>query len=318
MITAIILFLAGFALLAKGADLLVDGSVAIAKRYNVSELIIGLTIVSFGTSLPEVFVNVYASYKGNTDLAIANVVGSSIANLLLILGMSGAFLPFVVDKQALRKQLPFSLFAIGVFALAANDLFISEGVTKISRLDGLLFIALLVGFMFRIYKNESQKKHERISIAEMEYPQKSSVALLLGGIACLTLGSRWVVDGGVTVAKWFGVSEALIGLTLLSFGTALPELVTVIAAAMKRKSDLVLGNVIGSNIFNLFWVIGLSAMVNPIPYSKNINVFLIILACSTVLTLFWILSNKLRMFMRWHGIINLMLYALYILFTFYH
>lgn len=314
MAMSIILFILGFALIIKGADLLVDGSVAIAKRLKVSNLVIGLTIVSFGTSLPELVVNLFASMEGDTQLAIGNIIGSNIANILLILGVSAVIYPLAVRRGTVWREIPFSLLAIIVLGILANDYLLDGlGENLISRSDGMVMMAFLVIFMYYIYGVATKDRQRKFE--EEEQPEKISKAFLYTGIglAGLIIGGNWVVDGAIVLASFLGLSTSFIGLTIVALGTSLPELVTSAVAAYKKNPELAVGNAVGSNIFNILWILGLSAVINPLPFAEASNFDILFVVLATLILFAWMFVGKKRELQRWQGGVFLFLYAAYII-----
>ncbi len=314
MALTITLFILGFVLLVKGADLLVDGSVALAKRLRISNLLIGLTIVSFGTSLPEMVVNLFASASGNTELAVANIIGSNIANIFLILGVAAIIMPLCVPKGTVWREIPYSLFAILLLAFLANDKFVNgSDVNLLSTGDGLimiLFLGLFMYYIYRLAKTERKKKfvHEKGGLTLA----KSLVYLALG-LGGLILGGNWVVDGAVVVATALGISTNLIGLTVVAIGTSLPELVTSAVAAYKKNAELAVGNAVGSNIFNILWILGLSAIIRPLPFMASSNFDILVVVIATLLLFLWMFVGKKHILERWQGVLFLFSYAAYIM-----
>lgn len=311
-----ILFVIGFILLIKGADYLVEGASSIAKRNHLPELIIGLTIVSFGTSMPELIVNLLASFHGSAELAIGNILGSNIANVLLILGVAALIRPLPIQKSIYFTEIPFSLVAIFMVGFLANaDIFVEvEGLT-LSRWDGLillLFFTLFMGYIYVVARlkkgRQSDSEDSKIEIIS----KNKSILMILGGSIALFIGGKWVVDGAMELAVKMGFSETFIGLTVVAVGTSLPELVTSAVAARKNQADMAVGNVIGSNIFNLLWILGLSATINPLPFhvASNIDILMVVIA-STVL-IFAVIIGKRPKIDRWEGFIFILIYFAYI------
>lgn len=314
-----ILFFIGLALLIKGADWLVDGASALAKRFNISDLIIGLTIVSFGTSAPELFVNVYASYVGNTDITIGNILGSNIANILLILGVSSIIFPLAVQKNTTWKEIPFSLLAAIMVGIMASDVYLDKtNSNAITRTDGLSLLAFFIIFMYYIFetsKKEQQENKNNEEAKEQEHmPLLKCIGLILIGLTGLSLGGKWIVDGAVSIATSLGVSQSLIGLTIVAVGTSLPELATSAIAAYKKNADIAVGNVVGSNIFNVFWILSVSSIMNNISFQEKnfIDVGMTVFA-SLLLFLFMFIGKK-HMLQRWQGVLFLLLYIAYIIY----
>ncbi len=314
-----LLFVIGLALLIKGADWLVDGASALAKRFNISDLIIGLTIVSFGTSAPELFVNVYASYIGNTDITIGNILGSNIANILLILGVSSIIFPLAVQKNTTWKEIPFSLLAAILVGIMATDVYLDKANSNaITRTDGLSLLAFFIIFMYYIFetsKKEQQDKKYDIETNKQEHmPLLKSIGLILIGLTGLSLGGKWIVDGAVSIATSLGISQSLIGLTIVAIGTSLPELATSAIAAYKKNADIAVGNVVGSNIFNIFWILGVSSIMYNIPFQEKNFVDIGMTIFASLLLFVFMFIGKKHMLQRWQGVLFLLLYTVYIIY----
>lgn len=304
------LFIVGFYFLIKGADWLVTGASSIAKRLKVSDLMIGLTIVSFGTSAPELVVNILASFNGSGDLAIANIIGSNISNILLILGVSAVIFPLAVKKGTTWKEIPFSLLAVLMLWLLVNDFLIDgQSINILSHSDGLVLLAFFVIFLyytFGIAKVEGEADDVK------KYSLWMSILLVIAGALGLTFGGQWIVDGAIAIAKMFGMSESLIGLTIVAVGTSLPELAASATAAWKHNSDIAIGNIIGSNIFNVFWILGLSAMIKPIVFNLNLNIDIYVVIAATFLLFLFMFVGRKNILQRWQGVVMLGLYVSYI------
>jgi len=307
-----ILFFVGFYLLIKGASWLVDGASSIAKKFKVSDLMIGLTIVAFGTSMPELIVNLFASFKGSGDLAIGNVVGSNIVNILFILGISAVIYPLAVRKGTVAKEIPLSLLAAIVLWLMANDKLIDgASFSSITRIDGLILVMFFIIFLyytFGIAKVEGDGEKVK------EYPTWKSSLMILIGITALTLGGQWIVNGAIEVAKLFGMSESLIGLTIVAVGTSLPELAASAVAAFKHKADIAIGNVVGSNIFNIFWILGVSAVIRPLQFSPIMNFDIYFMAIITIILLSFMFIGRKNVLQRWQGATMMGIYVMYIIY----
>lgn len=291
-----ILFIIGFLLLIKGADWLVAGSASIAKKYNVSDLVIGLTIVSMGTSMPELIVNILASTSGASEIAIGNVIGSNIANVLLILGVAAIIFPLTIKESTVFSEIPYSIIALLLVAFAANaPIFNPDYELLISRLDGFIFLFFFGLFMVYIVKLAREGRADMVEDAPDEIlPMGKSILFVLLGTAGLFLGGKWVVDGAVQIAKTFELSENMIGLTVVAIGTSLPELVTSAMAAYKKNTDIAVANVIGSNIFNLLWVLGVSAVISPMTYLTAINADIVVLIVATFLIIFSLMTGRAK------------------------
>ncbi|MBN1850207.1 MAG: calcium/sodium antiporter [Deltaproteobacteria bacterium] len=309
----IILFIIGFVILIKGADYLVDGASSIARRLSVSDLVIGLTIVAFGTSTPELLVNLFASIQGKTDIAIGNILGSNIANILLILGISSIIYPLSVTRGTVWKEIPFSLLAAVVLGIMANDQFFDHtGFSSLTRTDGLIFLSFFIIFLYYTFgiAKRVEGTEEHLRLRKKTLP--ASLMMILLGLVGLILGGKWIVDGAVYLANLFGMSESLIGLTIVAVGTSLPELATSAVAAYRKNVEIAVGNVVGSNIFNIFFVLGISATIKPLPFKvpNNIDIGVVILA--SLLLFLSMFTGEKRSLDRWEGALLLVLYAGYI------
>ncbi len=309
-----VLFAVGFVILILGANWLVDGSVSLGLRANLSPLVIGLTVVAFGTSLPELVINVFASLKGSSDLAIGNVLGSNIMNIFLILGISALIMPLNVERISIYRDIPVGLFAILFFGLIANGYFMGFDLV-INRFDGFLLLAL-----FGLYLWFTLKKGKPIETdidIEKQVPASwpKTLLLIFGGLVGLYFGGEWVSEGALEVARVFGISETAVGLTIVAAATSLPELVTAIVAAMKNKIEIVMGNVLGSNIINIFVVLGTSAVINPLVYQPRLNVELgMVIAANLALVALIYLGKGLRL-SRFEGAALIVIYSVFIWFS---
>jgi len=314
-----ILFVIGFVILIKGADILVDGSVAIASHLNIPNIVIGLTIVAFGTSAPELVVNIIASAKGNTDIAIGNILGSNIANIFLILGISAIIYPIAARKNTVLKEIPLSLLAAIVLGVMANDKLIDGniGFSGLTRTDGIIlicFFPIFLSYIFAIAKSGNEVTSE-VEIKAMGYLK--AVVFICLGFAGLVFGGKWIVDGAVEIAQLFNVSESLIGLTVVAIGTSLPELATSAVAAWKKQSDIAIGNVVGSNIFNIFWVLGVSSIIRPLPFNPKSNFDISMTVFASLFLFFTMFIGKKHELERWKGVLMVIIYFIYITFLVY-
>jgi len=309
---AILLLLLGFILLIVGADKLVEGSSAIAKNLKIPNIVIGLTIVAFGTSAPELVVNAFSSYNGHTGLVVGNVLGSNIFNVAAILGASALFKPLVVKRNTTWLEIPFNLLAISVVCILAFDLVMGSGNDNmITRADGLILLAFFV--IFLIYNNElAIKGSDEFDEIEDTMTNLKAMLFFLGGMAGLVLGGKLIVDNAVELALGFGISERVVGLTVVSIGTSLPELAASIVAVRKGKVDIAVGNVIGSNIFNVCLVLGVSGVINniPIPDASFFDIYFNIIL--GVLLFAFVFIGKARAIQRTEGFIFVLLYIAYI------
>lgn len=289
----ILLLIGGLILILLGANGLTDGAASVAKRFRIPPIVIGLTIVAFGTSAPELTVSVSSALKGSADIAIGNVVGSNIFNTLMIVGCTALFAPIVITRNTLRKEIPLCILSSIVLLICANDVFLDKAPENIlNRVDGLLllcFFVIFMGYTFAIASKpvttEQQAEHpvieEETEIKSLPWWQ--SILYIIGGLAALIYGGQLFVDGATGIARNLGVSESIIGLTLVAGGTSLPELATSIVAALKKNPEIAIGNVIGSNLFNIFFVLGCSASITPLHLSGITNFDLFTLVGSSIL-----------------------------------
>jgi cation:H+ antiporter len=313
------LFVVGFLILIKGADWLVVGSSCIAKKNNISDLVVGLTIVSMGTSMPELLVNILASSKDASEIAVGNILGSNIANILLILGITSFMYPIKVKQSTFNKEIPFSIVALLLVGLVANISFFDNQDNSITHLDGLfliVFFGLFIAYIIGLAKTGRPDLLDEIPDAEMNNG-KAALYIILGVIG-LFFGGKWVVDGAIEIARLFQLSEAFIGLTIVAIGTSLPELVTSAMAAYRKNTDIAMANVIGSNIFNLLWVLGVSAIISPLNYQPSLNTDMVILLFASALILIGLKNGKPKnQIGKTTGILFLILYVAYLCFLIY-
>ncbi len=317
ILKAIGLLIIGFMLLVKGADFFVEGASSAAKMLKVPSLIIGMTIVAMGTSLPETAVSISAAVTGNNGLAVSNAVGSNIFNLMVVLGTCALMAELKVSKDVLKRDYPFSVFC-AILLLIAGWI----GM-KLERIDGIIFLAIFVVFILVLIKNAMDaRKHGEVSEKEAEMneemkemkdlPVWKCIVYIVGGIIAIKYGGEWVVDGASSIAKSFGISQTLIGLTICAAGTSLPELVTSIVAAKKNELDMAIGNVVGSNVFNILMVLGMAATVSPIVFlMENIIDIVVLLVFSLITWLFCVTRKKIG---RVEGLMMLIMYAVYLVY----
>lgn len=309
------LLILGFILLIKGADFLVDGASSFAKRFHVSDLAIGLTVVAFGTSSPELLVNIMAGIEGSTEIAVGNILGSNIANVFLILGVSAVIYPLKVSESTVWKEIPFNMLAVIVLTILANDLLIDgKDYSVLSRSDGLILLSFFTIFLYYSASIAKRIPGMEDTIAAKQYDLFKSIFLILSGLAGLILGGHWIVISASGIAARFGMSQSFIGLTIVAIGTSLPELATSAMAAYKRNVEIAVGAVVGSNIFNIFFVLGVSSVINPLPFQEKSNIDLSVVILSTILLFVTMFSGKRHVMDRWQGIIFLLLYAMYLCF----
>lgn len=303
----------GFVALVKGADWLVDGASAIAKRFGISDLIIGLTVVAFGTSMPEFVVNMVSVAQGSTDLAITNILGSNIINTFVILGLTALVYPIVSQKRARDFDMPLSIIAgILVFTFVTVQLPFGEEGRGIGRIGGIVLLVMFCYFLYNTFRHAKDHPEEAEADEVKQMPIGKSVLLILIGFAGLCIGGELIVKSAVNIALRLGVSEAVIGLTVVALGTSLPELATSVIAAAKHNSDIALGNVFGSNIFNVFFVLGTSATIRPLPAYEGIELDAWMAAAGSIIVWLAVKTNRGRKVQRWAGAVLLLVYAGYL------
>ena len=297
----IILLVLGFILLLKGADWFVDGASSIASRFGIPQLIIGLTIVAMGTSLPEAFVSITAALKSNAAITIGNVVGSNILNVGIILGITALIRPLHIQNSTIKYEMPFMILVTLVLILLGIN-------TTISRLDGMIMWLFFLGYLYYIFKMSKNQ------MEETEIKQTNPLFIPLG-LVCLMVGSNFAVDAATNIAISLGVSQRFIGLTIVALGTSLPELVTSVTAAKKGNADIAIGNIIGSNIFNILFVVGSSALITPVPFESHfiIDSFVAIL----IGLVLYLCTKKTRVLDKKTGILLLVTYSIYFIYLLY-
>ena len=310
MIDALLL-ISGLVLLLVAADLLVKGASSVAARHSVSPLMIGLTVVSFGTSMPEMLVSFIAGMRGSADLAVANVLGSNIFNVLVVLGVAALINPLKVQNSTVVSEIPFSLSAAILLGFLANAALFSTGPElSISRLDGFILLGFFLLFMLYIF-SISRAASEDDSGSPPAGSYLGSIAFILIGVAGLFLGGKWAVDGAVALAGQWGVDDAMIGLTIVAVGTSLPELAASAMAAYRKETDIAVGNVVGSNIFNILWILGVTASIRPLPFSAISNVDIVMVIVATLLILLAIASTRAAGITRPWGALFMAVYVAY-------
>ena len=314
MLLEILFIIIGFVLLIKGADYLVEGASNIAKKFHIPEIIIGLTIVSIGTSMPELFVSLTSALEGYSDMAMGNVIGSNVCNLLLILGLSSVIRTIKFQENTKKYEIPMCFIISIIFMLLCN---IGDGI---SRIDALLLLVLFIGFIsytivMGLKSQKEETKEEKKEIVKINIVK--NIIYVIGGIVALKYGGDFVVDNAVSIANRFNLSEKLISLTILAVGTSLPELVTSVTAAFKGNSDIAIGNIIGSNIFNMLLIIGASALIKPIIYNTSYNLDMVVLLIGTILLMLFPSFSKSKNEMhKKNGLSYLGLYAAYLIILF--
>jgi cation:H+ antiporter len=312
MLLTILLLIAGFAILIKGADFLVNGASSLAKKLNISNITIGLTVVSMGTSAPELVVNLISATNGNTDATFGNVIGSNNFNLLFILGVAGIICPLSVQRTTVKYEIPLSLLAPVVLYFLVNDHFRGESVDQLTRMDALILLSFFGLFIFYIFRGMQQSTSLEPGEEIKVYSSWLSVGYFLLGLTMLVLGGKLAVDNAIAIATTFGISEKLIGLTILATGTSLPELATSAVAAYKKNPDIAIGNVVGSNIFNIFFVLSMSGFIATPVYNTELNFDLILSGAVTILLILFMFTLHKNKLDRWEAFILLFGYVVYV------
>lgn len=306
------LLIAGFILLIKGADFFVEGSSSVAKKLSIPPIIIGMTIVAMGTSLPETSVSVSASLAGKNDLSISNAVGSNIFNLMVVAGLCALLCPLPINRDTLKRDFPFSILAAAV--LLGFGFFTGE----ISRIAGIVLLLLFIVFLGTMINSAMKSRRSASSRSDKEeiknLPAWRCIVYIVGGIIAIAAGGKMVVEGASDIARSFGMSDNLIGMTIVALGTSLPELVTSIVAARKNEIDMALGNVIGSNVFNILFVLGIAAVISPIGFTLQNSIDTVFLIAASILVLIFCLPKK--KLVRRHGISMAAIYAGYTVYLF--
>ena len=303
IILQLLLLTVGFVMLVKGSDWFVDGAASIAAKFRIPQIIIGLTVVAMGTSAPEAAVSITAASAGSADITVGNIVGSNILNVLIILGLSAAIIAVPIGKSTQKIDAPFMIVISGIFLALGWD-----GV--ITRLDGVILLVLFVSYISYMIWSALHSNEEAEEIKDMKIWQM--ILATIGGLALVVWGADVAVDAATELATIFGMSERFIGLTVVALGTSLPELFTSVTAARKGNADIAIGNIVGSNIFNILFVVGLSSMIIDVPFAPN---FRIDMAVAIAAPLFmWLASMKGMKLVRWHGIVMLLGYVAYFLY----
>lgn len=316
-----ILLLIGFVLLIKGADVLVDGGAALAKRLSVSNIVIGLTIVAFGTSAPESVVTILASARGESDLALANIVGSVVTNILLGIGIAAVIFPLKVQRATVWKEIPFSIFAVLVMLVLLNDQWTHDGgVSQLSWLDGVVLLVFFVMFMYYAFQmsRRTDTTEPRVETIASDMSVLKSIIFILLGIVGLFLGGKLIVDNAVIIAVQLGISQTIIGLIITGPGTSLPEITATAMAARKKQVDLAIGGIVGSNIFNILFILGISAIVGPLIYNPILLFDLLLILGASILLFSALFIGKRHRIDRWQGAGFIVLYILYVMNLFVH
>ena len=310
MILDILLITLGFILLIKGADWLVNGASALAKKHNISDLVIGLTIVAFGTSAPEMVVNVIASFDKHSDIVFGNIIGSNNFNLFVILGVVALIFPISVKSSMVRKEIPISFVVAFILMLLSNAI-LGQKENVLSKWDAALLFGLFLVFLFFTFRQPNTDEVPELTTDIKPMSGFKIWGFIVVGLSLLIIGGRLVVNSAIAIAQDFGISEKIIALTIVAAGTSLPELVTSVVAASKRNSDIAIGNVIGSNIFNILLILSVSGLISPITFNPNFNAELLLLIGGTLLLTIFMFTSKKMKIDRWEGAVLLGIFVVY-------
>jgi cation:H+ antiporter len=309
VIIYLLLIFVGFGLLIKGADFLIDGASSLAYKLNVTPMVIGLTIVAFGTSTPELLVNIFAAFEGNTGVSFGNIVGSNIANIFLILGISSIVRPLSTKNNTVWKEIPFTLLAGLVLFVLANDILFGGSDNLLSSGDGIILLFFFIIFFIYVF---SIAKVDTNGHVEIKTLSNLKIAIyIIAGLLGLMGGAKLVVDNAILIAHLFQIGERVIGLTLVALGTSLPELFTSVVAAKKGEVDIAVGNVVGSNIFNIFFILAATAIIEPLRIISVMNIDLSVMILASLFLFFSMFTGGKRVIDRWEGILFLILYLVY-------
>jgi len=315
MLISVLFILFGLVILVSGAEFLVKGASSLAKKLGISQLVIGLTIVAFGTSAPELIVNIISALKGSSDIATGNIVGSNIANIFLILGISACIAPLSIKNSTAWKEIPFALLAmILVFTMGNDSMFDGSNFNAITRTDGFSLMAVFAIFMVYIFHiAKSGKPDGNIKI----YSMPLSIIMTIGGLVALFGGGELFVEGAIKLARIAGLSESLIGLTIVAVGTSLPELATSIVATIHKRYDIAVGNIVGSCIFNIFWILGLTSTMLQLPFNPNTNLDVMVGILASFLLFVFVFIGKKYKIDKWQGVIFVASYVGYVSYLIY-
>lgn len=315
MLLNLVLLIVGFIILIKGADFFIDGASALGVRLGIPQIIIGLTVIAFGTSLPELFVNINSSIQQNNDLVLGNILGSNIFNILIIVGLSALIAPITAQRNTANTEIPYVIVSAFVLYVLASDELFGESYNGVSRGDGIILIIFMMYFLNYIYRLSKNDKSINDMVDQMSI--KKMILFIVLGFIGLILGSQWIVDSAVYIATNLGISQKIIAITIISVGTSLPELVTSVVAAAKNKSDIALGNIVGSNIFNIFLVLGISAVIHPIQSNgNNYEIDYLFVLISSILLLITMFTHKRNIITKIEGLLMILTYLIYMYFTF--
>jgi len=316
LVGTVLFLIIGLSVLFFGAHFLVNGSSSLARRLSISEMAIGLTLVAFGTSTPELVVNIFSSLSSHSDIVFGNIIGSNVFNILVILGISGIIYPLTVQSNTVWKEIPFSFLAVLLLFMLVNDKVIFHSTqNQLSSLDGLIFIGLFIVFL--VYVFGISRIMSTDTLAVKVYSPLKTVLFVIVGFACLFIGGKLVIDNSIQLARQLLVSEKLIAITIVAGGTSLPELATSVVAAYKRKCDIAIGNIVGSNIFNIFFILGISSFIKSSPYNPAFNVDLLVLIVATLVLFVTMFTGSNRRLDRWEAVVFVITYIIYLIFLFY-
>ena len=305
------LFIIWFFLLIKWADLLVDWASALAKKFHISDLVIWLTIVAFGTSMPELVVNVISSISWSSGLVLGNVLWSNIANIVLILWISATIYPLAITKRTVFLEIPFSILAIVLLGIMINDTFLFGGISLLTRIDGIILLFFFALFMRYIFHISKKKKDLPVEVEIQHMPLNKMIIYIVVWLTGLAIWGNWIVNGAMAISQYLWISESVIWLSIVALGTSLPELATSVVAVMKKNSDIAIGNVVGSNIFNILWVLWISAVISPISVTLQTNRDVVVALLVSWILFTFIIVGKKFFIQKYQWRIMICIYLLY-------
>jgi len=316
LLVTVLFLVIGLSVLFFGAHFLVNGSSSLAKRLSISEMAIGLTVVAFGTSTPELMVNIFSSSSGHSDIVFGNIIGSNIFNILIILGISGVIYPLTVQSNTVWKEIPFSFLAVLLLFILANDrILLHSSQNELSSLDGLVFMGLFIVFLVYVFGISCIVSTDTLMVKV--YSPLKTVLFIVIGFGCLFVGGKLVIDNSILLARQLSVSEKLIAITIVAGGTSLPELAASVVAAYKKKCDIAIGNIVGSNIFNIFFILGICSFMKGSPYNPAFNLDLLVLFAATLVLFVTMFTGSSRRLDRWEAIVFVVTYIIYLIFLFH-
>lgn len=318
MLFPILLFILGFVLLIVGANFLIKSAALLGKKYNISSIVIGMVVVGFGTSLPELIISVMAVIKGSADISISNAIGSNIANIMIVLGILALITTVSAVRHTIRIKIPFVIFTSLVVFIVSNERIITgSDVNVISRWDGIIFLLIFAyALYYSLFKHKEKPDNEDDDDSAAKIKGRVIAIMLIFGLGGVIIGGNWVVENAIEIARYFGMSEAFIGVSILAVGSSLPEIITSVVAALKKESGIAIGNIIGSNVFNTFLILGIASIIHPLNVSGEQQFNMLVNIFASVLFLLFVIGGKKGSVSKTQGIILLIMYSAFIYVSF--